>query len=94
MTAKTILRDERTVSVENTSYRWAYLFLSYGLLVSTGYRAFIKHESSWDLLALVIAGGAVASLYQGSQGVLSRRWGLATVACVALALVLFLDRRL
>ena len=88
MTAKTILRDERTVSVENTSYRWAYLLLSYGLLVSTGYRAFVTHESSWDLLALVIAAGAMASLYQGGQRVLSRRWGLVTAGSVALALVL------
>ena len=86
MTANTILRDERTESVENTSYRWAYLLLSYGLLVSTGYRAFVTHESSWDLLALVIAGGAVATIYQGGQRVLSRRWGLVTIAAVGLAL--------
>ena len=88
MTAKTILRDERTESIENASYRWAYLLLSYGLHLSTSYRTFVTHESSWDLLALVIAGGALASLYQGGQRVLSRRWGMMTVAAMVFALAL------
>jgi hypothetical protein len=71
-------RDERTVSVENVSYRYAYLFLSYGLLISTGYRAFVRDEPSWDLIGLVIVGGAIAALYQGRQRVLSRRWAVLT----------------
>ena len=88
MTTGPILRDERTVAVENASYRWAYLVLSFGLLLSTAYRGFVRNESSWDLLALVVVGGAVATLYQGGHRVLSRRWALASVAAVVLALVL------
>jgi len=88
MTAKPIMRDERTVATENASYRWAYLVMSFGLLVSTAYRSFARNESTWDLLALVILGGAVATFYQGSRRTLSRRWAVASAAAVLLAVVL------
>lgn len=88
MIRDSVQRDERTVSVENTSYRWAYLFLSFGLLVSVAYRAFARSEQSWDLLALVIAGGAIATLYQGKQHVLGRRWAVLIASAVAAAVVL------
>jgi hypothetical protein len=88
MTAKPIMRDERTVATENASYRWAYLVMSFGLLVSTAYRSFVRNESAWDLLALVILGGAVATFFQGSRRVLSRRWAVASAAAVLLAVVL------
>jgi hypothetical protein len=32
-TIPTVHRDERTLAVENASYRWAYLFLSFALLL-------------------------------------------------------------
>ena len=32
-TPQAVERDERTVAVENASYRWAYLVLTYALLV-------------------------------------------------------------
>ena len=88
MTTQPIMRDERTVATENASYRWAYLVLSFGLLVSTAYRSFVRHESSWDLIALVILGGAVAIFYQGRARVLSRRWAVASGAAALLALVI------
>jgi 1,4-dihydroxy-2-naphthoate octaprenyltransferase len=88
MTAKPIMRDERTVATENASYRWAYLAMSFGLLVSTAYRSFVRNESAWDLLALVILGGAVATFYQGGRRTLSRRWAVASAAAVLLAVVL------
>jgi hypothetical protein len=84
----TVDRDERTVAVENASYRWAYLFLSYGLLLVVAYRSFANRENSWDLLALVVLGGAVGTVYQGSRRVLSRRWAALTLwALVAAAAV-------
>jgi len=76
---RSVTRDERTITIENASYRWAYHLLSLGLLVSVIYRGFIRQESSWDLLALVILGGLVTTLYQGIHGVLSRRWVLVAV---------------
>jgi hypothetical protein len=87
MTSQPITRDERTVATENASYRWAYLILSFGLLVSTAYRAFALHESTWDLLALVILGGAVATFYQGKGRVLSRRWAVVSGVAALLALI-------
>ena len=87
MTTPPIMRDERTVATENASYRWAYLVLSFGLLGSTAYRSFARHESAWDLIALVILGGAVATFYQGRARVLSRRWAVASAAAALLALI-------
>ncbi|MEA2765280.1 MAG: hypothetical protein QOK07_1684 [Gemmatimonadaceae bacterium] len=88
MTTQPIMRDERTVATENASYRWAYLVLSFGLLASTAYRAFVRHESAWDLIALVMLAGAVATFYQGRDRVLSRRWAVASVAAALLALLI------
>jgi hypothetical protein len=88
MTARLVDRDERTVSIENASYRWAYMVLSYGLLVAIAYRGFVNHESSWDLLTLVIVGGLVTTLYQGGRRVLSQRWAMMSAAAAVLAVIL------
>ena len=90
MNAAATMRDERTIATENASYRWAYLLISYGLLGSIMYRSFVIHEATWDLMALVIAGGAVASVYQGRQRVLSGRWAVMTAASMAIAAVIAL----
>ena len=55
------------------------------LSTSVAYRGFVTHESSWDLLALVIGAGAVATLYQGKHRVLSGRWAILTWVAVGLA---------
>jgi len=85
MNNQSVSRDERTAVVENASYRIAYLVMSFGLLVCVAYRSFVLQQSSWDLMGLVILGGATATLYQGTNKVLSRRWILATVATFILA---------
>ncbi len=85
MNDQSITRDERTVVVENTSYRFAYLVMSFGLLASVAYRSFALRQSSWDLLALVILGGATATIYQGLHKVLSRRWLMAIMAMMMIA---------
>ncbi len=85
MNNQSISRDERTTVVENVSYRIAYLVISFGLLASVAYRSFVLQQSSWDLLALVILGGAIATMYQGISKVLSRRWLMATVATLVIA---------
>jgi len=83
-----VQRDERTVAVENASYQWAYLFLSFGLLALVAYRSLVNHESPWDLLALVILGGGVGTAYQGWHRVLSRHWVVASVLAVVVAAAL------
>ena len=81
MTGSVVHRDERTVLIENASFRWAYLVVSFGLLGLTTYRSFVWRESPWDLIALVVIGGAVPAIYQGYNHVLTSR--VALVAFVA-----------
>ena len=96
MNDPSILRDERTTAVENASYRLAYLVMSYGLLLIVTYRGFFLKQSSWDLLALAILGGVVATIYQGKNQIISRSWIKMVVAIfvisaiLAAAVVLFL----
>lgn len=80
-------RDERTVAVENASYRWSYLVLSFGILILVAYRSYAKHESAWDLLLLVVLGGVVGRVYQGSNRVLPRRWLIDASIVIAVAAV-------
>ena len=88
MSAITVERDERTIVAENASYRWGFLVMSFGLLLVTAYRRFMRGEASWDLLALVILGGGVTTVYQASQHVLSRRWAMISGAAVLIALAI------
>lgn len=85
-----VTRDERSTAVENASYRIAYLVMSYGVLIIVAYRGFVLQQSSWDLLALVVLGGATATIYQGTNKVLSRYWVMATIAALVLAAILAL----
>ena len=87
MSATTLQRDERTDAVENASYRWGYLVMSFGVLVLVMYRSFVLDESNWDLLALVVGGGVVTSVYQGAHRVLSRGWVRASVVTVVAAAI-------
>jgi hypothetical protein len=89
-------RDERTEAVENAGYRWSYYLLTFGVLGATAYRGLVLHETAWDLLALVVLGGVVNSVYQASRRVLYPRWltmGLITLiasAVLAAAMAFFL----
>lgn len=68
-----VARDERTVVVEDASYRFAYFFITYALLLDVMYRSVVRQEASWELLAIVIVGGAVSTLYQWRRKILTRR---------------------
>ena len=85
MSTTVIQRDERTVAVENASYRLSYLVLSFGLLAIVLYRSFLRQERAWDLLALVVLAGVASTAYQGLHNVLSRRWTLITASTVLIA---------
>jgi hypothetical protein len=78
-------RDERTVAVENAGYRWAFVLISFGLLIDVMYRGLVRHEAAWDLMALVILGGAVCTVYQARLKTLPHRWVMkgALIACLA-----------
>jgi hypothetical protein len=66
--------DGRTVAVENASYRWAYLFVTFGLLMLVAYRSYVHDESPWDLMALVILGGLLSAAYQWFHKVRTAQW--------------------
>lgn len=74
MNRRFVPRDERTTAVEHAGYRWGYLLLAYGVLLSSAYRGFVGGESSWELLALVIVSGVITTAYQGRRKVLSWQW--------------------
>ena len=81
-------RDERTVAVENASYRWAYIVLTYALLVDVMYRGLFRHEAAWDLMALVIVGAAICTVYQARQKTLAHGWVLKAVLGAVVAAVI------
>ena len=87
MQTRSVTRDERSVMVDNASYRWAYLVLSFGVLASVAWRAYVLHEASWDLLGLVMASGLVATFYQAIHHVLTGRWALLALVTAVLAAV-------
>jgi len=70
--ASGVMRDERTAVVENASYRLAYLFIAFALLLDVMYRSLVRRESPWELLAIIIVGGVVSTVYQGGHKVLTR----------------------
>jgi hypothetical protein len=84
-TTPTVNRDERTVAVENASYRWAYLFLSFGLLALVAYRSFVHQESPWDLMTLVVLGGILSAAYQWFHTILTAQWAATCLLTIAVA---------
>jgi len=78
-----LVRDEREVSVDRAADRLAYLVLSFGLLAVAAYRSFVDGAASWELLGLVLVGGAVSTGYRIWHGVLSRQ-ALLVLALTAL----------
>ena len=87
-TPQAVERDERTVPVENASYRWAFLVFTYGLLVDVMYRGLVRHEAAWDLLALVVVGGGICTAYQGRQKTLAHGWVMKAVLGAVIAAVI------
>jgi hypothetical protein len=80
-------RDEREVSVDRAADRLAYVVLSFGLLAVVAYRSFVEGVASWELLGLVLLGGAVSTGYRLWQGVLTRQAVLVLGLAALIALV-------
>lgn len=66
-THQCVTRDERTVAVENVSSRWGVTFLLFALLVDVAYRGLVYNEAAWDLMALVVAGSGISTIYGARQ---------------------------
>jgi hypothetical protein len=92
-----LARDEREAAVDRAGDRLAYVVLSYGLLLIVAYRAFVDGQSSWELLALVVLGGAVGAAYRIAQRTATRDAllvaGLTILAAAGVALLVVLAGR-
>ncbi len=73
-THQSVEQDERTVAVMGASSRLAFLFLYFGLLIDYAYRAIVRHENAWDLVALVFGGSVIATIYQARHKTLGKTW--------------------
>jgi hypothetical protein len=86
-----LARDEREAAVDDAADRLAYLVLSYGLLLIVAYRAFVDGQPSWELLALVVAGGVVGGAYRISRRTATREAlivvGITILAAAVVALL-------
>lgn len=82
-----VIVDERTKSVANEGHRWAYGVLTYALLLDVVYRGVVRNEAAWDLLVMIIAGGAVCAIYQARQKAMPAGWAMhaAILACLSAA---------
>ena len=77
-----IERDERTVAVENASYKWACIFITFALLIDVVYRGAVRNEAAWDLMALAVVPGIVCTVYQARQKTLAG-WIAVLLVCSA-----------
>ncbi|MCZ2111865.1 MAG: hypothetical protein LC118_20295 [Dehalococcoidia bacterium] len=83
-----VFRDERTSAVENASFRWAFLAMSFALLGSIAFRALVFRQSNWDLMAIVILGGGISYAYQGLHRAITKRWFAVSALAVLVAAVI------
>ncbi|HET9521266.1 MAG TPA: hypothetical protein VFO73_09500 [Candidatus Limnocylindrales bacterium] len=92
-----LVRDERELAVDRAGDRLAYLVVSYGLLLIVAYRAFVDGQPSWELLALVVAGGVVGGAHRVAQRTATREAllvvGLTIVAAAVVALLVVVAGR-
>jgi len=79
---KKIDKDERAISVENSSYSMAYNIITYALLVDVIYRSFVLKQTAWDLIGIVFLGGLAATLYQLRYKAASRNMVVAIVVSI------------
>lgn len=72
--APVIIRDERTIAVEQASYIWAYCFITFALLIDVMIRSYFFNEAAWDLMAFVFIGGGISTIYQYKHNALTEVW--------------------
>lgn len=80
-------RDEREQAVDLAADRLSFLVVAYGALVIAAYRSFALNEVAWDLLGLVVVGGAAGLVYRIRSGVTNRPWTIVLGVTIVLAAV-------
>jgi hypothetical protein len=99
MSAKKIEKDERTIFIENQSYRNGYIVLNFGILIDIMYRSFRLHEAPWDLFGLIFLGGLVTTVHQYRHKIFTKKWTrdillLIVVSAIVAAVVMFLAQKI
>ena len=79
MKNQNIIEDERTIAVQNASYRLTNVVFTFGLLIIALYRSVVFKQSCWDLLGLAFLGGLVATIHQASHRILSQHHAILIV---------------
>ena len=64
--------DERTVAVIGASSQLAVAFFYLTLFIDYAYRAIVRHENAWDLMAIFFGGLAINLIYQARQKILGK----------------------
>jgi hypothetical protein len=85
----TILRDERTVVVENASYKWACIFITFALFIDVAYRGLVRNEAAWDLMALACVPGIISTIYQARQKTMEG-WVAVVMVCAAVVVAAYI----
>lgn len=88
MISKIVEKDERTKFIENISYKYGYIFITFALLIDVAYRSFKLNEAPWDLLGIVIISGFVISIYQYKQTILGKTWLKTFILTLIIAFVI------
>jgi energy-converting hydrogenase Eha subunit A len=81
-THRSVEQDERTVAVIGVSCQYAFLFFCLALPIDYAYRAIVRHENAWDLMALFFGGVAICLIHQVRQKILGKVWWV-RFACIA-----------
>jgi hypothetical protein len=74
-------------TAENAGYKAAYVVMSLGLLGLTMYRSFVEGVETWELLSLVVIGGAVSLGFQLYHGTYTRSQLAITASTMGLAAI-------
>ena len=82
---KEVQKDERTTVVEHASYSLAYKFVGFAILFDVAYRAYVKGETSWDLLAILILSGLLTTAYQIKNKIVNKAWANTFVITITAA---------
>jgi putative effector of murein hydrolase LrgA (UPF0299 family) len=88
-TQERVLRDERTVAVENTALKWACNFVTFALLIDVMYRGWVRREAAWDLMALICVPGLISTIYQAREKTMAS-WAAVVMVCAAVAVAVYI----
>ena len=80
-THQSVGQDERTVAVIDASFAPACFFYWLALPIDYAYRAIVRHENAWDLMALFFGGIAICTIYQARQKILGKAYWV-NVVCI------------